>query len=207
MFTGIVEEIGIVTGINNTRSGLSIKVKTVKIAAAVRLGDSIAIDGVCLTVTAIKGDVLIFDVIRETLKRTTLGELKIGGSLNLERSLKADSRIAGHFVSGHVDYKGRIVDVLRGSEGSGLKVSLPRELSKLVVEKGSVALDGVSLTAADVKKGSFIVYLIPHTLKLTTLGSKKKGSFVNVETDILGKYIVKQQGPDLKTLLKKYEYI
>ncbi len=147
MFTGIVEEIGIVTGINKTRSGLSIKVKTAKIAVAVRLGDSIAIDGVCLTVTDIKGDVLIFDVIRETLKRTTLGELKVGGSLNMERSLKADSRIAGHFVSGHVDYKGRIADVLRGSEGPGLKVSLPREFSKLVVEKGSVAIDGVSLTA------------------------------------------------------------
>jgi len=208
MFTGIVEEIGVISGINKTRAGICLKVKTSGIARDVKLGDSIAIDGVCLSVIDRKGDILSFDVIHQTLARTTLGKLKINDPVNLERSLRSDSRIAGHFVSGHIDYKARIVGVIKGLEGTGFRISLPAEFSKFIAQKGSIALDGVSLTVADVSRESFTVYLIPHTLKITTLGRKKKGDPVNVELDLLAKYLARQiQKTNLQDLLKEYNYI
>ena len=204
MFTGIVEEIGIITGV--TRD--SLKVKTQAVYSDAKIGDSIAVNGVCLSVTGIKGNVLGFDVMQETLKRTTLGDLKISAPVNLERSLKSDSRIGGHFVSGHVDYKGRIEQIIKGAEGTGFKISLPAEFSKFVAEKGSITLDGVSLTIAAVSRKDFIVYLIPHTLKITTLGKKKKGDLINIETDLLAKYLSNHtQKPNLREVLKKYNYI
>jgi len=208
MFTGIVEEIGKVSAITKTRAGTLLKVKTKSICADAKLGDSVAINGVCLSVVEIKGDILSFDVIQETLSNTSLGDLKINDPLNLERSLKPDSRMGGHFVTGHIDYKGRIESMIKGSEGIGAKVSLPEEFSNFVVEKGSVALDGISLTVAEVERKNFTVYLIPHTLKVTTLGNKKKGDSLNIETDLLAKYIAKHvQKPTLESLLKKYQYI
>ncbi|MBU0758744.1 MAG: riboflavin synthase [Candidatus Omnitrophica bacterium] len=208
MFTGIVEGIGKVQGIARSKTGICLSVNARKIASGARIGDSVAINGACLSITAIKNDILSFDVITETLNRTTIGELKINDSVNLERSLKADSRIDGHFVSGHIDYKGRIVELLKGRDGTGFRISVPDEFARFVVEKGSVAIDGVSLTVADSAKGSFTVYLIPHTLKATTFSNKKRGDLVNVETDLLAKYILKQsKKPDLATLLKKYSYI
>lgn len=207
MFTGIVEEIGKVAGITKTRVGASLKIKTKSIGADAKLGDSIAINGVCLSVVEIKGDILSFDVIRETLSMTNLGYLKINNPLNLERSLKPDSRMGGHFVTGHIDYKGKIESMIKGSEGIGVKIYLPEEFSNFVVKKGSVALDGISLTVAEVERKNFTVYLIPHTLKVTTLGSKKKGDSLNIETDLLAKYIAKHiQKPTLESLLKKYQY-
>jgi len=208
MFTGIIEEIGKITAINKTKTGASLKIKTNNIHSDVKLGDSICIDGVCLSVTDIKGNILKFDVIYETLRRTTLSELKVNDSINLERSLRADSRLGGHFVSGHIDYKASIEQILKGRDGTGFKISLPREFSRLVAEKGSIALDGVSLTVAEITKTSFTVYLIPHTLKVTTLGSKKKTDLVNIEIDILAKYLARHtQKTDLQGLLKKYHYI
>ncbi|MFC1667747.1 riboflavin synthase [Candidatus Omnitrophota bacterium] len=208
MFTGIVEEIGTISAIHKTWTGACLKLKSHSVYRGAKSGDSIAMNGVCLSVTDIKGHVISFDVIEETLKRTTLGRLKVNDYINLERSLRADSRMGGHFVSGHVDYEGRINEELRSSDGAGFKISLPVEFSKFVVEKGSITLDGVSLTVAEVKKEYFAVYLIPHTLKVTTLGKKKKGDLVNIETDLLAKYLVKQtQKTDLNTLLKKYDYI
>ena len=207
MFTGIVEEIGKVAGITKTRVGASLKIKTKSIGADAKLGDSIAINGVCLSVVEIKGDILSFDVIRETLSMTNLGYLKINNPLNLERSLKPDSRMGGHFVTGHIDYKGKIESMIKGSEGIGVKIYLPEEFSNFVVKKGSVALDGISLTVAEVERKNFTVYLIPHTLKVTTLGNKKKGDSLNIETDLLAKYIAKHvQKPTLESLLKKYQY-
>ncbi|MBU1061242.1 MAG: riboflavin synthase [Candidatus Omnitrophica bacterium] len=207
MFTGIIEEIGIVTGINKTRTGVSLKLKTANIHSDSKIGDSIAINGVCLSISDKKGTELSFDVIPETLRRTNLGELKLRDSVNLERSLKVDSRLGGHFVSGHIDYKGRINRLLKDSGGIGFEVSLPIAFSKLVVEKGSIALDGVSLTVANVLIESLTVYLIPHTLKITTFQKKKKGDSLNVEIDILAKCIANQrQKPDLEKLLKKYDY-
>lgn len=208
MFTGIVEEIGIVVCLDKTRSGISLKVKSSTTHSDIKVGESIAVDGVCLSSNSIDRDILSFDVIQETLRRTTLGELKKNDSVNLERSLKADSRIGGHFVTGHIDYKGRVENIVEDSNGVSFKVSLLSEYSKFVVEKGSVALDGVSLTVAEVDRQSFTVYLIPQTLKVTTLGTKKKSGFVNVETDLLAKYLVKNnQKTNLQDLLKKYEYI
>ena len=208
MFTGIVEEIGKVRAINRTRAGILLKLHAQSVHLDAKLGDSVAINGACLSVTDIKKDILSFDVIRETLSRTTLGELKINDPVNLERSLRADSRLGGHFVSGHIDYKGKIINILRSSEGIGFKISLPLEFSKFLALKGSVAVDGVSLTVADLTMENFTVYLIPHTLKNTTLENKKRGDCVNIETDLLAKYLARQsQGPGLGNLLKKYNYI
>jgi len=208
MFTGIVEELGIVSAINRTRAGVCLKIRANIVSSDVKIGDSIAINGTCLSVVAVKGTALSFDVINETFKRTTLGQLKINDSVNLERSLKADSRMGGHFVSGHIDYKGKIVDTIKGSEGTSFKISIPAEFSKFVVEKGSIALDGISLTVANIARETFTTCLIPHTLKVTTFGKKQKGDFLNVETDLLAKYLAKQtQKPSLENVLKKYNYI
>ncbi|MEK7868173.1 MAG: riboflavin synthase, partial [Candidatus Omnitrophota bacterium] len=150
-----------------------------------------------------------FDVIPETLKRTALAYLKINYSVNLERSIKADSRMGGHFLTGHVDYKGSIIDISRKSEGVGFKLPLPKEYSSFVVEKGSVGIDGVSLTVASVTEEYFTVYLIPQTLKSTTFSMKKKGDFINVETDIIGKYVAKDKvkASDFKDILREYGYM
>ncbi|MDP8230833.1 MAG: riboflavin synthase [Candidatus Gorgyraea atricola] len=204
MFTGIIEEMGSVAGIARNR----LRIRGALVSSDAKIGDSIAINGTCLSVTDIKGEVLSFDAIQETLKRTTLGQLKINDPVNLERSLKADSRMGGHFVTGHIDYTARIIDILKGSGGTGFRISLSAEFSGFVVEKGSIALDGISLTVANVTRETFTVYLIPHTLKVTTFGKKKKGDFLNVETDLLAKYLAKQtQKPSLENVLKKYNYI
>jgi len=208
MFTGIVEEIGAVKGIAKSSTGAVLRIKTDKVYTDAKPGDSIAVNGACLSVVGISGDILSFDVIPETLKRTTLIDLKVNDPVNLERSIKADARMAGHFLTGHVDYKAKIVNLVQKSEGAGFKISLPSEFAKFVVEKGSVGLDGVSLTVAGVTEKDFTVYLIPHTLKNTTFSLKKKGDFVNVETDIIGKYVAKDKvrASDFKDILKEYGY-
>ena len=209
MFTGIIEEIGVVRGISKTGAGALLKIQAVKAHSDAKIGDSICVNGSCLSVVGISGNILSFDVMPETLKRTTLANIKINDSVNLERSMKADSRIGGHFLTGHVDYKGDIIDMSRKQEGIGFKVSLPKEYVGFVVEKGSVGLDGVSLTVAGVTKEDFTVYLIPHTLKNTTFYAKKKGDFINVETDIIGKYVAKDKvkASDFKDILKEYDYM
>jgi riboflavin synthase len=208
MFTGIVEEIGAVKGISKSSTGAILKIKAGKIYADAKIGDSIAVNGACLSVTAINADILSFDVIPETLKKSTLADLKTNDSVNLERSMKADARIGGHFITGHVDYKGRINDIIKNQGSVGFNVSLPKEFSKFVVDKGSVALNGVSLTVALVSKDDFTAYLIPHTLKNTTFGMKKRGDFINVETDIIGKYVAKDKvkASDFQDILKEYGY-
>jgi riboflavin synthase len=208
MFTGIVEGIGIVVATNRTEAGVYLNVRIKNIHSDAKIGDSISINGVCLSVVGIKGSILSFDVMQETLSRTNLGVLKADDCVNVEQSLRADSKIGGHFVTGHIDYTGKVIEALKGPEGFGFKVSMPVEYSKFVVEKGSIAVDGVSLTVAGVLRDSFTVYLIPHTLKNTTLGGMKKGSIVNIETDILAKYISRQAPKsNLEDLLKKYDYI
>ena len=209
MFTGIVEEIGAVKGISKSSTGAVLKIKTEKIYVDAKLGDSIAMNGACLSVIAVNINILSFDVIPETLKRTTLSDLKTNDPVNLERSMKLDARIGGHFITGHIDYKGRINDIIKNQAGVGFNVSLPEEFSKFVVDKGSVALDGTSLTVAAVSKDNFTIYLIPHTFKNTALGIKKKGDFINVETDIIGKYAAKDsvKASDFQDILKEYGYM
>lgn len=209
MFTGIIEEVGVVKGIDKTGAGALLKIKAERVHSDSKIGDSICINGSCLSITGISGNILSFDVIPETLKRTTLAHLKINDPVNLERSIKADARMGGHFLTGHVDYKGTIVDISRKQESVGFKISLPKEYAGFVVEKGSAGVDGVSLTVSGVGKEDFTVYLIPHTLKNTTFSVKKKGDFINVETDIIGKYVAKDRvkTSDFKDILKEYGYM
>jgi len=209
MFTGIVEEMGVVKGVNKTGAGALLKIRSEKVCSDTKIGDSICVNGSCLSVVEISGNILSFDVIPETLTRTAIAHLKTNDSVNLERSMKADSRIGGHFLTGHVDYKGTIVDISRKQESVGFKISLPKEYAGFVVEKGSAGIDGVSLTVSGVGKEDFTVYLIPHTLKNTTFSIKKKGDFINVETDIIGKYVAKDKAKasDFQDILKEYGYI
>jgi riboflavin synthase len=191
MFTGIVESTGRVQALVRRDDGARVEIAAGRIAAASRLGDSIAVDGACLTVTAIRGEAFAADLSAETLARTTLGGLRPGDTVNLERPLALGGRLGGHLVTGHVDAIGRIVE--RTTEGSGavLRVGFPRELAPLLVRKGSVAVDGVSLTLAALDAETFAVALIPFTLNATTLPGKRTGAAVNLETDIIGKYVAR----------------
>lgn len=197
MFTGIVEDLGIVksiSGVHHTslraldtkwqgRSNLLL-VKS-KILAGQKIGDSIAVSGACLTIADLKKDLAGFDVMDETLKKTTLGRLKAGDKVNLERALRAGDRLSGHFVTGHIDCVGKILEV----DGK-IRVGIGKEFMKLVVQKGSIALDGVSLTVSEIGAEDIAVFLIPHTIKNTTLGLKKPGDEINIEFDLIGKYAI-----------------
>jgi len=190
MFSGIIEEIGTVEQINSKTNLSALKVRAKKILKGVKPGASIAVDGTCLTVTGIKSNVLTFDVMRESLLKTTLGSLKIKAKVNLERALMANGRIDGHFVTGHVDMVGVIKNKVTKASYTEIKISITKDLARYIVPKGSICLDGVSLTVGEVKQSYFSAYLIPFTKQVTTLGLKKKGDKVNIETDILAKYIL-----------------
>lgn len=190
MFTGIIEELG---KVKNLRRGLtaSLEIEAPKVLKDLRIGDSVSVDGVCLTATDITRATFKADVSPETLSKTTLGDLRIGGAVNLERPLVVGERLGGHMVNGHVDGVG----VIRGKKREGnsflLKVEIPKELAQYIVPKGSIAVDGVSLTIVDVTDGAFTTAIIPHTAKVTTLGIKGPGAKVNIEIDILCKYVEK----------------
>ena len=191
MFTGIIEEKGnVVRVISGSRSGeIMIGAKTVLIGT--KVGDSIAVNGVCLTVTEITGDGFCADVMPETLSRTNLGSLKTGDKVNLERAMSAQGRFGGHIVSGHIDGTGKIESITRDENAIRVRISAPATILKYIIEKGSVCIDGISLTVTDVDDTAFGVSLIPHTAGETTLASKKAGDTVNLENDIIGKYVDK----------------
>ena len=194
MFTGIIEGIGKVIKINkNTtnRSALQLMVDLGKHSKGLKIGQSVALNGVCLSVTKISKNKCSFEMIDETIKKTDLGNLKIGGIVNIERSLKVGDRMEGHFVLGHVDGVGIIKKIEKKPKEVKLWFEIPKKLSKYVVKKGSIALDGISLTVVDVKKNNASVCLIPHTMNVTNFNSKKISDKINIETDILGKYILK----------------
>lgn len=191
MFNGIIEEMGTVQHILARKNLCVVKIKAKKVLRGIKRGDSLAVDGVCLTVTAKRRGILTFDIMQETIRATTLGRLKMGQKVNLERALTFNSRISGHFVTGHIDSTGWIQKKITQANYTQLQIGLSRKrLIQYIVPKGSVALDGVSLTVGTVKKDHFSVYLIPLTKRVTTLGAKQKGDRVNVETDILAKYVV-----------------
>ena len=190
MFTGIIEEVGHVARIG----GGSLVIDCQKVLEDVHLGDSIAVNGVCLTVTHFDRSAFTADVMPETVRRTSLAELKKGSLVNLERALTLASRLGGHIVSGHIDGTGAIVKFADEGNAILMTVSAGPELLRYIVEKGSVALDGISLTVARVTDRDFTVSLIPHTREVTNLGSKKLGSPINIETDVLGKYVEKMLG-------------
>ena len=190
MFTGIVEAKGRVVSIKDGEATRRVVI-TAPILEGLALGASLAVDGVCLTAVEVEGAEVAVDIVPETLSRTTLGELKVGDEVNLERPLRADGRFDGHVVQGHVDGVGRVVELQDDADGVSLMVEAPPEILSYIVEKGSIAVDGVSLTVSGLTDTGFSVALVPHTLKVTTLGLRKPGDAVNLEVDILAKYVEK----------------
>jgi riboflavin synthase len=193
MFCGIVETTSVVKSLFKKQNLFVLAVAKPKMFNDVRIGDSIAVDGVCLTVTSLKEGRYTFDLMKETLNATSLKHLAPGKAVNLERAMRAEARVGGHFVTGHVDAVGKITDIRTLPNYVEYRISIPKSLMRHIVPKGSVAIDGISLTVGEVKKGWFAVYFIPHTLEVTTIGAKKTGDEVNVETDLLAKYILKSK--------------
>ena len=194
MFTGIVEGIGKVKKISKAtknRSAIQMIVDLGKHGKGLKIGQSVALNGVCLTVTKLSKTGCTFEMIDETTKKTDLGNLKPGGIVNIERSLKAGDRLEGHFVLGHVDGVGIIKKVQKKPKEVKVWFEVPKNLSKYVVKKGSIAIDGISLTVVDTQNNLASVCIIPHTIEVTNFKTKNIGDKVNIETDILGKYILK----------------
>ncbi|NEB78566.1 riboflavin synthase [Streptomyces sp. SID14478] len=197
MFTGIVEELGEITAVENLGSPVEasrFRVRGPVVTEGAKHGDSIAVNGVCLTVVEHDGDTFTADVMAETLKRSSLGALTPGSRVNLERPMIADGRFGGHIVQGHVDGTGTLIERLPSEHWEIVKVSLTDELSRYVVEKGSITVDGVSLTVVEAGVDYFTISLIPTTLALTTLGLKQPGDPVNLEVDVLAKYVERMLG-------------
>jgi riboflavin synthase len=192
MFTGLVEKLAPVVDLLDESPGKRLVVRDAEITAEASLGDSIAVNGCCLTVIDLTGDTFAFEAGTETLSRTNLGELSAGSSVNLERSLRVGDRLGGHFVSGHIDFVGHLDAREDDGEWSNFWFRVPSKWTRQMVAKGSIAIDGVSLTLVDVEVDRFSVALIPHTLEVTTLGQLSPGSRVNLETDLLAKYVEKQ---------------
>ncbi|MGN0347145.1 MAG: riboflavin synthase [Lachnospiraceae bacterium] len=189
MFTGIVEEIGTLRQVISGSGSGSIKVSAKKVLENTKIGDSIAVNGVCLTVTSLSSDGFTADVMPETLRRTNLGSLKSGAPVDLERAMAADGRFGGHLVSGHIDGTGTVVSMKNEGNAVWVQIKAPQSILQLIVEKGSIAIDGISLTVAKVDGDSFQVSVIPHTGSETILLRKKAGDIVNLENDIVAKYV------------------
>ncbi|PIY90630.1 MAG: riboflavin synthase [Nitrosopumilales archaeon CG_4_10_14_0_8_um_filter_34_8] len=194
MFTGIVEGIGKIVKISKntkTRSSIQMTVNLGKHAKGLKIGQSVALNGVCLTATKLSKSDCIFEMIEETTRKTDLGNLKSGDIVNIERSLKVGDRLEGHFVLGHVDGVGIIKKIQNKPKEVQVWFEIPKKLSKYVVKKGSITIDGISLTVVDIKNNLASVCLIPHTMEITNFKIKNIGDKLNIETDILGKYILK----------------
>jgi riboflavin synthase len=190
MFTGLVEATGEVLSLNRSANGgVRLAVLAEDIAREVSLGDSIAVNGCCLTVSAKDAGTLYFDLLQETLSRTSLGGVSAGGRVNLERALAAGGRLGGHFVQGHIDGTAEILRIEPKGADVLLEIALPAEGARYLVPKGSIAVDGISLTIAELAKDSFTLWIIPHTLAATNLGSRAVGQRVNLEYDLLAKYV------------------
>lgn len=194
MFTGLIEEKGNVVRAQPSGGGLRLAVEARVVSEGTAIGDSIAVNGVCLTAISLKGTLIEFDVVRETVERSTIGDLKPGQPVNLERPLRAGARMGGHMVLGHVDGIGVIREIRSSGGESIFRFEAAPDVMRFVVEKGSIAVDGISLTVADLGRDWFTVAVIPHTLAATTLGDRSVGGRVNLETDIIGKYVLKFAG-------------
>lgn len=189
MFTGIVEETGTVKRVVESAKSIRLAVAAGICAQGTRLGDSIAVNGCCLTVVRKQGRVFEFDLLRETWQRTNLQYCTAGSAVNLERSLAANGRFGGHFVTGHIDGVGKITKWERAGADHVLDIAAPKDVRRYVVFKGSIAVDGISLTVAGVTKNGFRIWIIPHTYEVTALRERKVGDAVNLEADMLGKYV------------------
>ena len=191
MFTGIIEEVGKIKSVSRGRASSRLTISGKKIFDDLKIGDSVAVSGVCLTADEIGSDWFAADVMHETLNRTILGSLAVGDSVNLERAVKLGGRLGGHIVTGHIDGAGVIADIKKDDNAVIFKIKVGGGLARQIAEKGSVAIDGISLTVASVAGGMFTVSVIPHTAENTALNRKKIGSRVNIETDCIAKYIDK----------------
>jgi riboflavin synthase len=189
MFTGLVEEVGNISGKIKTGDGYRFKITAKKVIDDLKIGSSIAVNGCCLTVVEKEGNSFAVDTIEETLKKTNLGKTNIGDVVNLERPLKADERLGGHFVLGHIDTTGIVEEIQELSNSHFVTISFPAEFAKYLIYVGSVSIDGTSMTVAQLKGNSFSVGIIPHTWKETIFSAKKIGDSVNLEFDVLGKYV------------------
>ncbi len=189
MFTGIVREVGEVLAVEGGADGVRVRLRAPAAAAAAAIGDSVALDGVCLTVTEVDGVSLSFDAVPETLSRTALSRLAAGDPVNVEPALRAGEPFGGHIVQGHVDGVGRVRAAAAEGDGARLTVAAPPEIMRYCVEKGSITLAGVSLTVAAIRDDAIEVALVPHTLRATTLGTLRPGDEVNLEADVLAKYV------------------
>ncbi|MFH1612470.1 MAG: riboflavin synthase [bacterium] len=192
MFTGIIEEIGIIEKLERKNNLITIKIEAKKITQELNISDSIAIDGICLTcVNYYDKKNFTVNVMEQTFKKTTLLSKKIGDKVNLEKALKLNGRLNGHIVTGHISGIGKIVKLIKSNETGKIEILVDKNLSKYIVFEGSIAIDGISLTIGEIKSNIFSIYLIPHTLENTTLLSKKIGEMLNIEVDILAKYLEK----------------
>lgn len=195
MFTGIIEETGIIKGVERGGKSSRIQIKAEVILEGTQIGDSISTSGVCLTVAEMTGNSFSADVMAETMRRSKLGRLSLGSKVNLERAVGLDGRFGGHLVSGHIDGTGTILSMTKEENAVWISISAGEDLLRYIVDKGSIAVDGVSLTVAKVDKIGFQISIIPHTGKETTLLNQKTGDLVNLECDIIGKYVEKLMSP------------
>jgi riboflavin synthase len=197
MFTGIIEELGTIQTLTNARDGARIVVNAPSILSDAKIGDSIAVNGVCLTVVQMTAASFVADVSAETLRRTSLKQMRVGSKINLERPMTPNARFGGHIVQGHVDAMGEFASAKQEGDGWNVRVKFPPELGKYIVEKGSITVDGISLTVAALGEDWFEIAVIPHTWKMTNLATLKRGEAVNLEVDIIAKYVERMLQPHL----------
>lgn len=203
MFTGIVESVGYVREIKGVERSVSLKIAVPDIFDDLKTGDSVAVDGVCLTAKVVNADDFVADVSPETLSRTTLGKLRTGDKVNMERALRLSDRLGGHIVSGHIDGTARLQAKAKEGESVKLSFALGRELLRYLIDKGSIAIDGISLTVNEVVDDGFSVNIIPHTAQNTTILDKKAGDEVNIEVDVIGKYVERLLGKGKESSIDK----
>ncbi|MCI9086213.1 MAG: riboflavin synthase [Clostridia bacterium] len=209
MFTGIIEEIGKISAVRRGALSCELSVQGNVVFDGLKIGDSVAVNGVCLTVTSINGNIFTADVMAESMRRSNLGTLQNGSEVNLERAMPSDGRFGGHIVSGHIDGIGFIQSLIREDNAVWVTITADSSVMRYIVEKGSIAIDGISLTVAKVFKDAFSVSIIPHTGTETTLLSKKSSDRVNLECDIIGKYVEKLIGKSngiTEDFLNKYNF-
>lgn len=195
MFTGIVEELGNIRSVRRGQHSSVLSIAAKDILSDLKIGDSVAVNGVCLTATTVDSGGFTADVMHETLNRSSLGSLTVGSHVNLERAMAANGRFGGHIVSGHIDGTGTITALRKDDNAVWYTISASQELLRCIVEKGSIAIDGISLTVAEVGESWFSISAIPHTVAVTTLGEKRPGDTVNLENDVIGKYVEKLLRP------------
>jgi len=195
MFTGLIEEVGTVVAVRARNHGTELQIAAPRIAKQIKTGESIAVNGCCLTITSRRGDRLTFDLLEETIARSNLNNLRRNSRVNLERALRPNGRLGGHFVQGHVDCVSPIIAFDRNGTDFRLEIELPKRLAHYAASKGSIAVDGISLTVAEVLSKSFVVWIIPYTKRRTNLHRAKTGDLINLEFDILAKYVERMIGP------------